>query len=194
MDWILNNLENVVIPIIIMILYGVGSVAQKKDKGKKGKGAPREQQQPDPEEARRVQQIQEEIRRKIAERTGRVPPPIKPQARKQVQPPPRFPEPSRTPPRRSEPVPIAPTRSYQDEMAAKLRQIKELEAQAAAAKAVPAAVWGIEAKRPVSRGELRSQLFKDLSHPLGQRKAILIGEILGSPVGVKGPAGWKSNV
>ena len=74
MDWVLNNLDNVIIPIIIMILHGLGSFAQKKDKKRK-KAALGREKQVNPEETRRVAQIQEEIRRKIAERTGRVPPP-----------------------------------------------------------------------------------------------------------------------
>lgn len=196
MEWVLNNLENVIIPIIIMILYGLGSAKQKKD----GKKAPSNQQpQTDPDEARRVSEIQEEIRRKIAERTGRVPPPVPaparvPQASKPAPQTQKFPTPSRTPTPPPESVPVQPTRSYQDELQEKLRQIKELEAQTAT-KVESLSAYNIDKpSKRVARGELRSQLYGDLSHPLGQKKAILVSEILGAPVGIKGPAGWKANV
>ena len=200
MEWVLNNLENVIIPIIIMILYGLGSVGQKKKKeGKQGPG--RQQPQADPDEARRVREIQEEIRRKIAERSGRVPPPVPTREPTATKPVPqvetrRFPTPSRQPSRRPEPVPSPPpVPSYQDELKAKMRQVKALEAQAAAKlKATDAYVIKTAARRKVNPSELRSQLFADLSNPMGQQKAILVSEILGSPVGIKGPAGWKANV
>ena len=194
MDWVLNNLENVIIPIIIMILYGLGSAKQKKD----NKEAPMDQPpEADPDEARRVREIQEEIRRKIAERTGRVPPPAParvPQASKpasQTQPPPT---PSRTPTPPPAPVPVQPTPSYQDDLQEKMRRIKELKAKAESqVKTVSEYTIGKSSKK-VARGELRSQLFKDLAHPMGQKKAILVSEILGPPIGIKGPAGWKDNV
>ena len=202
MDSILNNLENIIIPIIIMILYGIGSVGQKKKGEKKGSG----QQQPQtvPDEARRVREIQEEIRRKIAERTGRAPAPPPPPPVPAREPPgrkpvpqtqaKRFPTPTRTPTRQQQPPPT-PTRSYQDEMEEKMRKIKALEAQAAAHKQPDEGAYAIKTrKRKVTGGDLRGQLFADLANPLGQRKAILVSEILGAPVGIKGPAGWKSNV
>ena len=203
MDWLLNNLENVVIPIIILILYGIGSAAQRKEK--KAKKASQNQRQADPEEAKRVQQIQAEIRRKIAERTGRAAPPVQkpapvrqPQRSKPAyadrsrptQQPPRMPEPARRP--TAVPTPSIQAQSYQAEIEAKMRQVRELEAQAKS-KSIPRE-WGVRTSTSVSRGELRSQLFQDLAHPLGQKKAILVGEILGSPVGIKGPAGWKSSI
>lgn len=200
MDWVLNNLENVIIPIIIMILYGLGSFGQKKKKD--GKRAPGRQPEADPNEARRVREIQEEIRRKIAERTGRVPPPIPTREPREPSPPKpvpqtrtqRFPTPSRQPTRRQEPEPVQPAHSYQDELEAKMRQIKALEAKAVA-KGVPDSAYTIKSsRRKIPKGELRSQLFADLSNPLGQRKAILVSEILGPPAGIKGPSHWKANV
>lgn len=81
---------------------------------------------------------------------------------------------------------------HQQELKAKMRKVRELEA---VIKTKPAtAGWGAAKRRKIPKDELRTQLFQDLSHPLGQKKAILVGEILGSPVGIKGPAGWKSNV
>ena len=212
MDWILQNLESVVVPIIILILYGLGSAAQKKDKAAK-KTPKSRRQQAGPDEVRRVEQIQEEIRRKIAERTGRVPPPqpkIAPvpvsqaEIRKPVpaerppspQPKQKFSESDRRPSPQPTPEVAASrtldTESYQREIEAKLRKVRELEAQV---KSNPGqALWGKDKLKPVLRGELRKQLFQDLSHPLGQKKAILISEILGSPMGIKGPSKWKANV
>lgn len=213
MDWILENLENVVVPIIILILYGLGSVAQKKDnKDKQGKAGP--VTEADPDEARRVREIQEEIRRKIAERTGRTPPPpirkspvsererppaipnyreSRKQAPKSFR---KFPSAKRQPPPPPARPPAFPTETHQREIEAKLRKVKELEAKVKTKKIRSIDhSWDIRQHRPdPSSSELRKQLFKDLAQPLGQRKAILLSEILGRPVGIKGPADWKSNV
>ena len=89
---------------------------------------------------------------------------------------------------------MQPAHSYQDELEAKMRQIKELEAQTASETEMASAYSINKPSRAVARGELRSQLFADLAHPLGQKKAILVSEILGAPVGIKGPSDWKANV
>ena len=217
MDWVLNNLDNVIIPIIIMVLYGLGSAAQKKDQKKKKEQRSR-QQQADPNEARRVREIQEEIRRKIADRTGRTPPPIKKPTRAQpVQMPPQSPGRKRTilekphglpehsqkysdeqrgsssrPTRQPQPQPVFETDTYEREIEEKMRQVRKLEAQAKRRTLPPPLTRHPRPK--VAAGELRTQLYKDLSHPLGLRKAVLVSEILGSPVGIKGPSHWKSNV
>jgi hypothetical protein len=204
MDWILHNLETVVVPIIIFILYSIGNKAQNKEKSK-GQTPDSSEEQVNSNEAERVRHIQEEIRRKIAERTGRVPPPLQEAPapvkdreghkqtyqqqprRPQSRPVQKFPEPSRRP----KPPPLSESgfqvESYEKDIEAKLRKVRELESQLKGSQ-IPAA-WGTRFKTSSPRGELRKQLFKDLSHPLGQKKAILISEILGSPVGVKGPAG-----
>ncbi|MCB1121465.1 MAG: hypothetical protein KJT03_07950 [Verrucomicrobiae bacterium] len=220
MDWILDNLQNVVVPIIILILYGLGSAAQKKEKqSKQGKG--KTIQEVDPDETRRVREIQEEIRRKIAERTGRTPPPLRPssQASREARgekptyqeghkldprPSQKFPGPARRQPQpadrhfeRPATPPAFPQDMYQREIKAKLRKARELEEKAKARTQqikVLDQSWDAPSRKTIAGSELRKQLFKDLAHPLGQKKAILVSEILGKPVGLKGPSGWKSNV
>ena len=183
MDWFLNNLETVVVPIIIVILYGLGNASQKK--ANREREAQKESQEPtdiDPGEARRVEQIQEEIRRKIAERTGRVipPPPPKPVSQPATLDRPHYSDRDRSPQMPPATIPsLFDEQAHQKEIELKLRKVRELEG-------------AIKGRKP--KGQLRKDLFGDLSHPLGQKKAILIGEILGSPVGIKGPACWKANV
>ena len=209
MDWILQNLENVVVPIIILVLYGLGHAAQKKQKAG-NKPADARQKEADPAETRRVEQSQEEIRRKIAERMGRVqpqPPPTKrvpPQAKQSEsrkpfleegrsgpQPPRKYTEPAREPTLQPATTPSFQTKTYQQEIEAKMREVRALEAQI---KTMPSSTeWGVRASSSISRGELRTQLFHDLSSSVGRKKAILMSEILGSPVGIKGPSGWKAH-
>ncbi|MCZ6673728.1 MAG: hypothetical protein O7C75_12420 [Verrucomicrobia bacterium] len=197
MDWLLNNLDNVVIPIIIAVLYLVGSAAQKKSKKKKA-AHDQVQTQANPDEARRVSEIQAEIRRKIAERTGRVPPPLQaapsrpvPAAQPSV-PRQKLPETARKPTPTPSTAQAFQAESYKREIEAKMAKVRELEAKA---KLKPVqAKWGTQKRQSVPKGQLRAQLFQDLAHPLGQRKAILVSEILGTPVGIKGPSHWKSNV
>lgn len=207
MDWILQNLENVVVPIIIMILYGLGSRAQKKQERGETSEEPLEEVENSVDESRRVQDIQEEIRRKIAERTGRSVPPPPPNPRPDTQPAsqpgtqysePRLPTqswPRSTPPPPAPRPPVIPAfdqKSQQREIEAKMRKVRELEAKIKK-KPLEAAAWG-ERRKSAPKGQLRKELFEDLASPIGQKKAILVGEILGSPVGIKGPAGWKANV
>ncbi len=206
MDWILNNLENVVVPVIIMILYGLGSRAQKKQQEGEASDQPAEEIETTADEARRVQEIQEEIRRKIAERMGRTVPPPTPPRPPVAQPatPPRtqYAEPRppaqslsrRTPPPAPRPpiIPAFDQTSHNREIEAKMRKVRELEAKIKT-KPLEAAVWGARNKTN-PKGQLRKELFKDLASPIGQKKAILVSEILGSPVGIKGPACWKANV
>ena len=206
MDWILQNLENVLVPIIIMILYGLGSRAQKKQQGEVDELEPVEEIETSADEARRVREIQEEIRRKIAERTGRPQPPATPRQAATLQPaeprrqysrpatiPAQMPGKSMPPPASRPPaIPLFDQTSHQREIEAKMRKVRELEAKIKS-KPQEAAIWG-ERRKSTPKGQLRKELFKDLSNPLGQKKAILVGEILGVPVGIKGPAGWKANV
>ena len=207
MDWILQNLENVLVPIIIMILYGLGSRAQKKQQGEAAEIEAVEEVETSADEARRVREIQEEIRRKIAERTGRPQPPAAPRQSATLQPaeprrqdsrpatiPAQVPGQRRMPPLAPRPpaIPLFDQTSHQREIEAKMRKVRELEAKIKS-KPQEAAIWG-ERRKSTPKGQLRKELFKDLSNPLGQKKAILVGEILGVPVGIKGPAGWKANV
>lgn len=209
MDWVLNNLDTIIIPIIIAVLYLVGNSAQKKaakDKQSKSK----QQQEADPNEARRVAEIQEEIRRKIAERSGRTPRPVHQAPSAPMRPPvggKSVPKSFRTSPQKSPPTIPQPVRKptpaptspptfqaelYQRDIEAKMKKVRELEARVKAKSMRN--VWGQSTTQKAPQSKLQRELFKDLSHPLGQRKAILVSEILGSPVGIKGPSQWKSNM
>ncbi len=205
MEWVLDNLENVIVPIIILILYGLGNAAQgKKKKGKARRAARRAKRGSD--EARRAREIKEEIQRKIAKRIGgpATPPPL------EEHPQPDWPSPSRKPfpvgqemPQQTEefPEPVPPlarpapsvldTQVHLEEIEDKLRRVRALEANLRQ-RAEPVATPPRLAPLLLAKSSLRGQLFRDLAHPLGQRKAILVSEILGKPLGLKGPVNRRA--
>ncbi len=209
MDWVLDNLESVIVPIIILILYGLGNAAKGKKKKSSGKRAAGPEKAKSTE-VRRVRDIQDEIRRKIAERTGRVTDPPSPESKPhsawEPQEPKTIPFPSRHKmpqktrelsqyplpkatkpvPTKARTVPVFDTEFHQRDIEEKERQVQALEAVIKRR----ARSGRTRQARPVivAKESLRSQLFHDLAHPLGQRKAILLSEILGQPLGLKGPA------
>ena len=210
MEWVFDNLENVIVPIIILILYGLGNAAQGKKKKGKGKKPARHAKRVS-EEARRAREIKEEIQRKIAERFEgtAAPPPL------EEQPQPDWPSPSRKPfpvgremsqqaedfPEHvpspfAEPAPLPvstalDTQIHLEEIEDKLRRVRALEANLRQ-RAEPVATPTRLAPLLLAKSSLRGQLFRDLAHPLGQRKAILVSEILGKPLGLKGPVNRRS--
>ncbi len=213
MEWVLDNLENVIVPIIILILYGLGNAAQgKKKKAKRTKAARRAKRGTD--EARRAQDIREEIQRKIRERMEgpAAPPPH------EEQPQPDWPSshrkplpvgremsphtgelPEYVPSPAAEPVPppLVPvptaldTQFHLEDIEAELRRVRALEANLRKRPEPVATSPGV-APLLLADSSLRGQLFRDLAHPLGQRKAILVSEILGKPLGLKGPANRRA--
>lgn len=213
MEWVLDNLENVIVPIIILILYGLGNAAQgKKKKRKRRRLARRAKERTG--EARRAREIKEEIQRKIAERVGvpAAPPSLEeqpqtgwpsphrkpiPGGREMPQQPRELPE--QTPSPAAEPLapPEPPVLAHMDsqvhleDIEDKLRQARALQARMRQ-RAKPVATTPRLVPLLLAKDSLRSQLFQDLAHPLGQRKAILVSEILGKPLGLKGPVNRRA--
>ena len=220
MEWVFDNLENVIVPIIILILYGLGNAAQgKKKKRNKRKLARPSAKGRTAEADQQAREIREEIKRKIAERSGAPAPPAPPPPMEEPTLPGWRPYPEEPLPADREmpagqaeelpepipsydrPVPAAmETEVYLDDFEDRLEGIEErlrqFQEQARAEEARirrPAGPVEISPRlEPVllakGRDSLRAQLFRDLAHPLGQRKAILVSEILGKPIGLKGPA------
>jgi hypothetical protein len=159
--------------------------------------APASRDGSDPEADERVRRIQEEIRRKIAERRGQaVPPPM--------------PAPEREQPRRMDPPPLAfpepePVRerelvtAYDDSAALERQrrlaeQLEELETRRREARvAAQAAAMGAGARtenafapsrEPSQAAGFRS-LNAELRDPRALRRAVVLREVLGAPVALR---------
>jgi methylthioribose-1-phosphate isomerase len=191
MDWILKHLA-----IVVFIAIGVANMLAKAKKA----GA----QQParrtiDPDTTERTRRVQEEIRRKIAERTGRIP----------VSPPTVSPSPSAEPPARN----IFQELARQMAEAKRMAEMQE-RAQAAAedqlqqrmedeqkSRELAEAQHLAEVQRTLQRQQgtvataeadsgttttsVRDRLMADLREPGSLRRAWLLREILGEPVGLR---------
>jgi hypothetical protein len=195
MDWILNHLF-----IVVFVAIGVANMLAKAKKA----GAQQRTSQPaprtlDPGTAERTRRVQEEIRRKIAERSGRLPMP----------PPTVAPSPSAGP----------PARNIFQELArqmAEAKRIAEMQQRAQAAAEAQAqqrmedeqksrelaeAQQLAEAQRTLQGQQsmvtdgatdlkapgviARDKLLADLREPDSLRRAWVLREILGEPVGLR---------
>ncbi|HXA79844.1 MAG TPA: hypothetical protein VNV14_01130 [Opitutaceae bacterium] len=195
MDWILNHLF-----IVVFVAIGVANMLAKAKKA----GAQQRPSQParssiDPDTAERTRRVQEEIRRKIAERSGRLP----------ASPPPMDSSPSAGP----------PARNIFQELArqmAEAKRIAEVQQRAQAADEAQAqqrmqdeqksrelaeARQLAEAQRTLQRQQqtiatavadsgtpttsARDRLLADLREPGSLRRAFVLREILGEPVGLR---------
>lgn len=203
MDWILDHLQ-IVIAVAAAIAYWLNQRRQ----GQVGDGeeddraeSPRRDFNADPEEAERTRRIQEEIRRKIAERAGGGPITVPPPA---AEPPPLFrtessaprpvaaPLPPREFTRQVEPPPRVQPPPFQASAAAILERQRELEEQmreleaarkAAQRKAAAVAAQAV-AFAPPAPAE-RGRLLADLRGAANLRHAIVLREVLGPPVGLR---------
>lgn len=201
LDWIISKLPTIIFVTIVLVQI-VRGIAK----------ARREDPTPEPrhnelEEARR----NEEIRRRIAERrAGRTQPPPEPA---RAEPPvvaerdptaiPELPEPLRRMitqlEKRREPVPtitpvsppVLPDRSRAElERQQQLAdEMKALEEARVAAKRRAAQLAAAQAEAATSKGALRSaargRVLEDLKDPVSLRRAIVLREVLGTPVGLR---------
>lgn len=204
MDWIMRNL-GAILPLVIffLIVRGVLRAIRQADKGKT---AARRQLDGDPAAAERTRQIQEEIRRKIAERRAaaqsptsppqlpsmqqRIPPLTRPMTVSPLDPfggPMRRPIKPQSAPQRSEDLPTAYVLERQRRLAEEMRaleaarQAEQQRAAEIAAVRTPAPAAGMPARPAaaplIGRGDLRD--------PRALRRAIVLREILGPPVGLR---------
>jgi hypothetical protein len=213
MSWILDHIGLIIFLAIAYSLWRkaknflrqVGEETERRARQRPGANL-------DPEEAQRVRQIQEEIRRKIAERrggdqrameapqtTGDLPPPL-------VRPPaipPTDPfggpggrifaelqrrmQPAESPPRIPEPVPSNTVQLVrQEQLTEQLRVLEESRAFAARRATQNSAALKSEAESESGQRTLsRGHLLTDLRQPQSLRRAIVLREVLGTPVGLR---------
>jgi hypothetical protein len=203
MNWILDHLQ-IIIAVAAAIAYWLNQRQKEKsgqDADYDGDGIPDVQRrdfQSDPEETERTRRIQDEIRRKIAERAGggpiRVPSPA-------PEPPPLFrpdqtaPRPVATPTfqreydREAEPAPAVPPAFMMSTAAILERQqdledqMRALEASRRSAQRKAAAVVAQTAADAPSPA--RGELLADLRSARNLRRAMLLREVLGPPVALR---------
>jgi hypothetical protein len=232
-SWILNHIGFLVFLFVaISIVRKIrGALKRAEEDASRRDSTPRRIANVDPDEADRVRKIQEEIRRKIAERRGGVAPPIAPTPAAEERPPLLRPEPAS-----SNPTPFDPMGSplkrvltelermsqQRDQEAARAREAAQTrvraqtEARAQAAAQAEADVQlerqrrlanqlnsmeasrkeslaaedtttgAMELDQPPKAAEVaRDELLADLRDPQGLRRAFVLREILGAPVGLR---------
>jgi hypothetical protein len=152
-----------------------------------------------PEADERVRQIQEEIRRKIAERRGQVaPPPIpipeREQPVRQSQPPEREPAPAPVREREREVITAYDDTAALERQRRLAEQLEELEsrrrearmaAQAASAGAGSRAEGDFALAKEISPGAGSRSLTAELRDPKALRRAMVLREVLGGPVALR---------
>jgi len=184
MDWILEHLQ-----VLIVIAAAVFAILQKfKIVRTPGTNAPAAEE--DPEQAERTRRVQEEIRRRIMERRGQ-PPGLPTETEAE---PAQFPAP---PPVIGEvrpalvPPPVAPAvvvlsadRQEMKRQEVLLDQLRQWEAVAPAIAAGESASAAGPGAGVTGTGRTGSWLA-DLRSPAGLRRAVVLREILGPPVGLR---------
>ncbi|HXC02541.1 MAG TPA: hypothetical protein VNU49_07790 [Opitutaceae bacterium] len=183
MDWILNHLF-----IVVFVAIGVANMLAKAKKA----GARQRPSQParsslDPDTTERTRRVQEEIRRKIAERAGRLP----------VSPP--------TPAGPSSPPPRQNIFQELARQMAETKRVAEMQARAQAdaeaqaqqriqdeqkSRELDEARRTLQMEQPAAADgatdvSARDKLLADLRAPDSLRRAWLLREILGEPVGLQ---------
>lgn len=200
LDWISDNL------FVIVIIAGVLGQLFKAIRGKRGEDdhadraePPKEFQFDDPELAERTRKIREDIQRKIAERQRGASP--------RGEPPPLSDEPAMPPvlsaeeppppdvrevvwERAPEPVRVSRLESQRaaeilEEQAAMADRLRDLEAMKAAAQRRAAFEALSVSPAAVARQEARGALLDDLHRPEALRRAFVLREVLGPPVGLR---------
>jgi hypothetical protein len=198
MDWILNHLF-----IVVFVAIGVANMLAK---AKKAGAQPRPSQPArsslDPDTAERTRRVQEEIRRKIAERSGRLP----------ASPPPMDSSPSAGPPARNIFQELArqmaeakrtaemqqraqaaaeaqAQQRVEDEQKsrelAEARQLAEAQRTLQIGQQAVAEDYSSGADQKTAMASARDRLLADLREPDSLRRAWVLREILGEPVGLR---------
>ena len=208
-DWIFKNLGVVIFLVIVISQLVRGAMRARKTTEERGTSPV------DYDEQRRIRETQERIRRQIAERRGQqapapdtAPPPLARQA-----PPPLAQQETTQLPdvfdgplgrmlqelqKRAQPQPVAEPPPMvaarvnsaelerQEQLAAQLKALED-----ARADAKRRAAHVVEGKRvtaesePALRSAARGQLLTDLADPKSLRRAFVLREVLGAPVGLR---------
>lgn len=202
----LTDLLEYIVPVVVFILMGIGKLLERRSQ----RGEESEQSREtgnwnsweEEDEAERTRQIQEEIRRKIAERRGEAvaqeaPPPVpaRPvvQQRQRQAPPPLLVESS---PPLVAPVSMEVPRNYVAELEAQEKALKEALQRAESIRAGAhqrlsahkqriQKHHGAYAERSEERHSLYQEVINSLQNPLSARKAFLLQEILGPPMALR---------
>ncbi|MDO8540237.1 MAG: hypothetical protein Q7S40_07300 [Opitutaceae bacterium] len=200
MDWILRNLPLFVILFVAISI--VRSVMRAREAQQKNR-----HESDELEQQRRIREVQEQIRRKIAERRGEtgVPPPLV-----APQPPQRVEPPVGVPPldpfggggrvrraleeieRRLQPPPVPVVEPTRGELERQYRLQEELRAIEQGKQQVKRrAAHAADARDEIARSEpalltaSHARLLVDLSEPHALRRAFVLREVLGPPVGLR---------
>ncbi len=201
LQWVLDNLWTLLIiaGVLAQLLQAVRNRKEQGGDAPEADLAPRDDQFEDPELAERTRRIREEIQRKIAERqrggapaAEAEPAPWEPEPAPFEEPPPviRETRPERAP--EPAPMPAYATRvetqraaeilEQQAALADRLRQAQDMKVAAQRRAAFEAAsVSPIMQARQVARGAL----LDDLRSPEALRRAFVLREVLGPPVGLR---------
>jgi hypothetical protein len=177
MEWIFEHLQ-----ALFFIAIAVVAILQRLKKSGQEESTPRSQVAPEEEE--RTRRIQEEIRRRIMERRG--PAPARQPAEERRPFPPAPPMIEEVRPLRVEPPSLVEISDGVDDSAEYRRQQDLIERArvAEAARRSRAAIAG-PAPAAVAGAEHSEQLIPGLHDRSGLRRAIVLREILGPPVGLR---------
>ena len=205
LEWVLERPM-----VVVVLLVFIAQIVRGLMNARKA-GAEHETQRDEVAEERRLREIQEQIRRQIAERRGSAEPVEIPPARTEMEPPPlarpettQMPQPLGGPlgrmleelQKRAQPAPSVPPvmmepqrnaeLERQQKLADELRSLEEtrsrLQRRAASLAADKEALAQTE---PEQRVAGRDRLLGDLRDPQSLRRAFLAREILGPPVGLR---------
>ncbi|MDD2764593.1 MAG: hypothetical protein PHE83_11525 [Opitutaceae bacterium] len=181
MEWILDHVQ-----VLFAIAIAVVAILQKLRRSR-AEGTTDEAPAVDPQEAERTRRIQEEIRRRIMERRGLAPaapaPPEAAEEAPEILPPPMVEE--GRPFVLEPPLPVMEVTAVPDRAAELVRQqqmLQQLRESESARPKRPAVVTATDGS-PASAPE--NGLPADLRRPAGLRRAVILREILGPPVGLQ---------
>jgi hypothetical protein len=200
LQWVLDNL------FTVLIIAGVLAQMIQAVKGRKGGDddagptvePPKEVEFEDPELAERTRRIREDIRRKIAQRqSGGAPeaepePELAPEPSAYDEPPPVVREVAVDRPAPPPPVMVASSRfdaqrqaEVLEQQAAMMDQVRQLEEMKAAAQRRAAFEASTVSPAAAARTKARGALIDDLRDPVALRRAFVLREVLGPPVGLR---------
>lgn len=205
-NWVLGNL-----PLVIFGLVIVSQILRAAKRAREQQGEEQRHARPDAlEEDRRTREVQEQIRRRIAERRGAAPaaepPPLERPAsspettqlpdvfegplgrmlqelQKRAQP---KPEPEAPPPIAAAGARHAAEMERQAQIAEQMREYEEAQVAAKRRAAHMAEAQAAVAQaEPALRAAARGRLLDELHDPLSLRRAVVLREVLGTPVGLR---------
>ena len=192
MDWIFNVLPFLIFFfVVISVVRGVVKMARKMNETPPVTRSPATF---DPGEAERTRRIQQEIRRKIAERRGQAaieePPRQFPTEEEQEQPPV---QPERSPPEAPAGATMAAVMERQQQLADQMRELEAARGVQLRRAAAVASAKKVETDQATAIGVMRGALLEDLRDAPSARRAILLREILDRPVALRGAPAERRN-